>query len=411
MSPQKGRVGALDSGFPDDLVVDDAVLVRGGHQDLVGEVGAEGEVEDEVALRLAGEDTHVAQLQGLEEDLVGQLRLIRDAEDLLEVLGLDGVAVEAEVLLRAGAFLLQLFGDHFADLVHQLGEEAQPVVNLVHGGLVEMVMRIDTEVKFQGLARYLAHDFNIVLKTGPFQHCRGFIRYRARSGAADRYIDRMQSVAATVARAREIFDNGTTRPLSWRLEQLGSLRRMLIERRREFASALAADLGKHETEAQLTEIGFVTAEAAHLEKHLVAWLRPRPVSVPLAVQPAKAWTELTPLGVVLVIGPWNYPLQLLLAPLAGALAAGNTVVLKPSEHAPATSAALARWIPEFLPEAVQVVEGGIPETTELLALRFDHIFFTGGEAAAKVVLRAAAEHLTPVTLELGGKSPAYVDAS
>ena len=296
-------------------------------------------------------------------------------------------------------------------------------------------MRIDTEVKFQGLARefvfrgeimvtpvveldlskvlarYLAHDFNIVLKTGPFQHCRGFIRYRARSGAADRYIDRMQSVAATVARAREIFDNGTTRPLAWRLEQLGSLRRMLIERRREFASALAADLGKHETEAQLTEIGFVTAEAAHLEKHLAAWLRPRPVSVPLAVQPAKAWTELTPLGVVLVIGPWNYPLQLLLAPLAGALAAGNTVVLKPSEHAPATSAALARWIPEFLPEAVQVVEGGIPETTELLALRFDHIFFTGGEAAAKVVLRAAAEHLTPVTLELGGKSPAYVDAS
>ncbi|QDY90919.1 aldehyde dehydrogenase family protein [Arthrobacter sp. UKPF54-2] len=221
----------------------------------------------------------------------------------------------------------------------------------------------------------------------------------------------MQTVAATVARAREVFDNGTTRPLAWRLEQLGSLRRMLVERREDFAAALAGDLGKHETEAQLTEIGFVTAEAAHLEKHLEAWLRPRPVSVPLAVQPAKAWTELTPLGVVLVIGPWNYPLQLLLAPLAGALAAGNTVVLKPSEHAPATSAALARWIPEYLPGAAQVVEGGIPETTELLALRFDHIFFTGGEAAAKVVLRAAAEHLTPVTLELGGKSPAYVDAS
>ncbi|NUU30105.1 aldehyde dehydrogenase family protein [Arthrobacter sp. C9C5] len=221
----------------------------------------------------------------------------------------------------------------------------------------------------------------------------------------------MQTVAATVARARDFFDSGTTRPLAWRLEQLGSLRRMLIERRREFAAALAGDLGKHETEAQLTEIGFVTAEAAHLEKHLEAWLRPRPVSVPLAVQPAKAWTELTPLGVVLVIGPWNYPLQLLLAPLAGALAAGNAVVLKPSEHAPATSAALARWIPEYLPGAAQVVEGGIPETTALLAERFDHIFFTGGEAAAKVVLRAAAEHLTPVTLELGGKSPVYVDAS
>ena len=107
--------------------------------------------------------------------------------------------------------------------------------------------------------------------------------------------------------------------------------------------------------------------------------------MPLAVRPARAWTELTPLGVVLVIGPWNYPLQLLLAPLAGALAAGNTVVLKPSEHAPATSAALARWIPEYLAGAAEVVEGGIPETTALLAERFDHIFFTGGEAAAKVV--------------------------
>ncbi|MDQ0756193.1 aldehyde dehydrogenase family protein [Arthrobacter sp. B3I4] len=221
----------------------------------------------------------------------------------------------------------------------------------------------------------------------------------------------MQTVADTVARAREVFDSGTTRPLAWRLEQLGNLRRMLVERRSEFAAALASDLGKHETESQMTEIGFVTAEALHLEKHLEAWLRPRPVSVPLAVLPAKAWTQLTPLGVVLVIGPWNYPLQLVLAPLAGALAAGNTVVLKPSEHAPATSAALARWVPEYLPGAASVVEGGIPETSALLAERFDHIFFTGGEVAAKVVMRAAAEHLTPVTLELGGKSPAYVDAT
>lgn len=221
----------------------------------------------------------------------------------------------------------------------------------------------------------------------------------------------MQTIADAVARARAAFDSGATRPLAWRLEQLGNLRRMLVERRREFAAALASDLGKHETESQMTEIGFVTAEASHLEKHLEAWLRPRPVPVPLAVQPAKAWTELTPLGVVLVIGPWNYPLQLVLAPLAGAVAAGNTVVLKPSEHAPATSAALARWVPEYLPGAAEVVEGGIPETTALLGERFDHIFFTGGGAAAKVVMRAAAEHLTPVTLELGGKSPAYVDAS
>lgn len=221
----------------------------------------------------------------------------------------------------------------------------------------------------------------------------------------------MQTVASPVARARALFDAGTTRPLAWRLEQLRNLRRMLAERHGEFAAALATDLGKHNTEAQLTEIGFVAAEAAHLERHLEGWLRPRRVPVPLTVQPARAWTELTPLGVVLVIGPWNYPLQLLLAPLAGALAAGNAAVLKPSEQAPATSAALARWIPEYLAGAAEVVEGGIPETAALLAERFDHIFFTGGEAGAKVVMRAAAEHLTPVTLELGGKSPVYVDAS
>lgn len=221
----------------------------------------------------------------------------------------------------------------------------------------------------------------------------------------------MQHVTSPVLRARVVFDAGSTRPLTWRLDRLRGLRRMLAEQQAALAEALALDLGKHHTEAQLSEIGFVDAEAAHMERHLEEWLRPRRVPVPLTVQPARAWTELTPLGVVLVIGPWNYPVQLLLAPLAGALAAGNTVVLKPSEHAPATSAALARWIPEYLPGAAEVVEGGIPETSALLAERFDHIFFTGGEAAAKVVMRAAAEHLTPVTLELGGKSPAYVDVS
>lgn len=221
----------------------------------------------------------------------------------------------------------------------------------------------------------------------------------------------MHTAAAAVARSRELFDSGATRPLAWRLEQLGNLRRMLVERGGDFAGALLSDLGKHRSESQLTEIGFVTAEAAHLERHLAAWLRPRRVDVPLAVRPARAWTELTPLGVVLVIGPWNYPVQLALAPLSGAIAAGNTVVLKPSEHAPATSAALARWVPEYLGGAAAVVTGGVPETTALLAERFDHIFFTGGQNAARAVMRAAAEHLTPVTLELGGRCPAYVDGT
>ncbi|WP_043482017.1 aldehyde dehydrogenase family protein [Arthrobacter sp. SPG23] len=221
----------------------------------------------------------------------------------------------------------------------------------------------------------------------------------------------MHTPAAAVARSRELFDSGVSRPLAWRLEQLGNLRRMLTEHREDFAGALLSDLGKHPSESQLTEIGFVAAEAAHLERHLAAWLRPRRVDVPLAVQPARAWTELTPLGVVLVIGTWNYPVQLTLAPMAGALAAGNTVVVKPSEHAPATSAALVRWVPEYLGGAAEVVPGGIPETKALLAERFDHIFFTGGQDAARVVMRAAAEHLTPVTLELGGRCPAYVDGT
>ena len=123
-----------------------------------------------------------------------------------------------------------------------------------------------------------------------------------------------------------------------------------------------------------------------------------------------AWTQYDPLGVVLVIAPWNYPAQLLLAPVVGALAAGNTVVAKPSELSPATSAAMARLLPAYLDaDAVAVVEGGVPETTALLAERFDHIFYTGNGTVGRIVLRAAAEHLTPVTLELGGKSPAFVD--
>lgn len=125
---------------------------------------------------------------------------------------------------------------------------------------------------------------------------------------------------------------------------------------------------------------------------------------------ATAWTQYDPLGVVLVIAPWNYPAQLLLAPMLGALAAGNAVVVKPSELAPATSAFVARRLPEYLDtDAVAVVEGGIPETTALLAERFDHIFYTGNGTVGRIVMTAAAQHLTPVTLELGGKSPAFVD--
>ena len=221
----------------------------------------------------------------------------------------------------------------------------------------------------------------------------------------------MSAVDATalVARLRGAFDSQRTRPLAWRRVQLLALRRLLVERETELADALQQDLGKHPTESHTTELGFTRNEIDFTLKHLAKWSRSAKVRVPLTLQPASARVTPQPLGVMLILSPWNYPVQLLLAPLCGALAAGNCVLLKPSELAPATSAALARWLPEYLdPDAVAVVEGGKDVTTALLRERFDHIFFTGGAAVAKIVMAAAAHHLTPVTLELGGKCPAIV---
>ncbi|MEU3845024.1 aldehyde dehydrogenase family protein [Streptomyces sp. NPDC028635] len=221
-----------------------------------------------------------------------------------------------------------------------------------------------------------------------------------------------EQISATVARLRTTFRTGRTKPVAWRTAQLHALRAMLTDQGAELAAALHADLGKSEPEAYRTEIDFTVREIDHTLDHLDDWLRPEPAPVPAHLgADATAWTQYDPLGVVLVIAPWNYPAQLLLAPLVGALAAGNAVVVKPSELAPATSAALARLLPAHLDtDAVAVVEGGVPETTALLAQRFDHIFYTGNGTVGRIVMRAAAEHLTPVTLELGGKSPAFVDA-
>ncbi|MFB2581848.1 aldehyde dehydrogenase family protein [Herbiconiux sp. P15] len=209
---------------------------------------------------------------------------------------------------------------------------------------------------------------------------------------------------------REGFERGVTRPLAWRLAQLRALERLLEENTSALEDALFHDLGKNPTEARLTEINIVLGEIAHTVRHLRTWLRPKRVPVPLAIAPASASTLLEPLGVVLVIAPWNYPLQLLLGPVVGALAAGNAVLMKPSELAPATSSLVAELVPLYLDSrGVAVVEGGVEATTELLAERFDHIFYTGNGTVGRIVMTAAAKHLTPVTLELGGKSPVYVD--
>ncbi|PJN04959.1 aldehyde dehydrogenase family protein [Streptomyces sp. CB01201] len=217
--------------------------------------------------------------------------------------------------------------------------------------------------------------------------------------------------ADTVARLRATFRSGRTQPLAWRTTQLRRLRDMLTTHGADLAEALHADLGKSSTEAFRTEIDFTIREIDHTLEHLADWLRPEPAPVPAHLgADATAHTQYDPLGVVLVIAPWNYPVQLLLTPLLGALASGNVVVVKPSEMAPATSSALARLLPRHLDtDAVAVVEGAVPETTALLAERFDHIFYTGNGTVGRIVMRAAAEHLTPVTLELGGKSPAFVD--
>jgi aldehyde dehydrogenase (NAD+) len=217
-------------------------------------------------------------------------------------------------------------------------------------------------------------------------------------------------IGAEVASLRDTFESGRTRPIEWRLAQLDGLKRLLRERERDIVAALREDLGKPELEAYTTEVAFVAGEVEYTRKRLHRWMRPERVATPVITQPGSSRIHREPLGVVLIIGAWNYPFQLTVGPLLGALAAGNCAAVKPSEVSPATSALLARELTRYLDaDCVKVFEGGVPETTELLAERFDHVFYTGNGAVGRIVMTAAAKHLTPVTLELGGKSPCIVD--
>jgi len=212
-----------------------------------------------------------------------------------------------------------------------------------------------------------------------------------------------------VARLRATFRTGRTRPISWRREQLAEILRMLDEHEAEFVQALHDDLRRPPIEAYTADIGTTKSEVKYIAKHVSSWAKPKNVVAPITAQPGRGKLIPEPLGVALIISPWNYPVNLLVQPLAAAIAAGNAVVLKPSELAPATAGLLTRLVPQYLdPEAVAIVEGGVPETTALLEQQFDHIFFTGSTRVGKVVMAAAAKHLTPVVLELGGKSPAIV---
>lgn len=220
----------------------------------------------------------------------------------------------------------------------------------------------------------------------------------------------IRTTAERVDTLRATFAAGRTRPLAWREAQLDALARLLAECEDELVEAIRADLGRPPFEGWLADIAASVRDVEHNRKHLRRWARDEKVRPPMQFAAARTRIVREPLGVVLVIAPWNYPVNLLLMPLAAAIAAGNTVVLKPSELTPTVSATIARLIPRYLdPEAVIVVEGGVAETTELLELPFDHILYTGNGRVARVVAAAAAQHLTPVTLELGGKSPVIVD--
>ncbi len=215
----------------------------------------------------------------------------------------------------------------------------------------------------------------------------------------------------SINRLKTTFMTGTTRSLSWRKSQLLALKRLLMENENAIYDALKSDLNKSKFEAYLSEYQYVLNDIKLSIKNLKTWSRARKVSTPIMAQPGNSEIVPEPYGTVLIMGAWNYPLQLVLSPMVAAMTAGNCVILKPSELAAETSALLAKLIPLYMDNgAFAVYEGGVDETTELLRHRFDYIMYTGSELVGKIVMRAASQNLTPITLELGGKSPCIIDA-
>lgn len=215
-----------------------------------------------------------------------------------------------------------------------------------------------------------------------------------------------------LAKQRKYYDSGITHSVQWRIEQLKLLKTALGKYEAAFLLALEKDLGKCNFEGYATEIGMVYGEINDCLKHIGSWSKVTKVRMPLAQFPSRGWIQQEPLGLVLIIAPWNYPVQLTLSPLVAAIAAGNCVALKPSEFAPKTAEVLQKMMGEYFnSQFIGVYQGGIETSQRLLAQPFDHIFYTGSGTVGKSVMQAAAEHLTPVTLELGGKSPCLVERS
>ena len=221
-----------------------------------------------------------------------------------------------------------------------------------------------------------------------------------------------QEIANLLEKQRAYYRSGATLPVKFRIEQLKTLYNAIKKYQTEINDALKEDLGKSHYEGFMCESGFVLTEISYMIKHIKKFAKRKTVHTPLAQFHSHSYKQPIPFGNVLIMSPWNYPFLLTIDPLANALAAGNTAIVKPSAYSPATSKIVKKIIDEcFLPEYVAVVEGGRAENTALLDQKFDFIFFTGSQTVGKEVLRRAAEHLTPVVLELGGKSPCIVDAS
>jgi aldehyde dehydrogenase (NAD+) len=222
----------------------------------------------------------------------------------------------------------------------------------------------------------------------------------------------MRDIKSIITNQRSCFETGRTKEPALRREQLRILREAIRKNESEIMEALRKDLNKAPFESYATEIGMVLEEIKYARNHLNQWARPRKVKTPLTQFPASSYIYAEPYGVALIIAPWNYPFQLAIAPLVAAIAAGNCAIVKPSEYAPHTSRVITGLLRDNFDESfITVVEGGIETSQKLLEEKYDYIFFTGGGTVGRIVMAAAAQHLTSVTLELGGKSPCIVDAT
>ena len=221
-----------------------------------------------------------------------------------------------------------------------------------------------------------------------------------------------QNIDHILKSQRKFFQSGATLPISFRIETLKKLRDVIKKYEGEITEALKADLGKSASESYMCEIGMVLSEITYMLRHIKQFAAKQYVATPLAQFASVSYKQPTPYGNTLIMSPWNYPFLLTLDPLVNAIAAGNTAIVKPSAYSPATGEVVKRLLEEcYIEEYVAVVTGGRKENAALLDKKFDFIFFTGSTTVGKEVLRRAAEHVTPVVLELGGKSPCIVDSS